>query len=108
MWPDCTQLRACYETSASGDGTGNTMAEGQAAAADENGRIVAELKQRMVDHCLPLWSREGWDATAGGFVDRLHEDGRADRLAPRRVFVQARQIYCFAKAAQMGWYPNGR
>ena len=22
--------------------------------------------------------------------------------------VQARQIYCFAKAAQMGWYPQGR
>ncbi len=30
------------------------------------------------------------------------------RLAPRRVFVQARQIYCYAKAAQMGWYPQGR
>ena len=24
------------------------------------------------------------------------------------MFVQARQIYCFAKAAQMGWYPEGR
>ncbi len=44
----------------------------------------------------------------GRFVDRLDVDGRADRLAPRRVFVQARQIYCFAKAAQMGWYPDGR
>jgi mannose-6-phosphate isomerase len=41
-------------------------------------------------------------------VDRLDQEGRADRLAPRRVFVQARQIYCFAKAAQMGWYPEGR
>ena len=64
--------------------------------------VVAELKRHIVDHCLPLWSREGWDAAAGGFVDRLHEDGSADRLAPRRVFVQARQIYCYAKAAQMG------
>jgi mannose/cellobiose epimerase-like protein (N-acyl-D-glucosamine 2-epimerase family) len=84
------------------------MAEGQATDAGDNGCIVAKLKQRMVDHCLPLWSREGWDATAGGFVDRLHEDGSADRLAPRRVFVQARQIYCYAKAAQIGWYPKGR
>ena len=84
------------------------MADEQAAAADENRPIVAELKQHMVDHCLPLWSREGWDAASGGFVDRLLEDGRADRLAPRRVFVQARQIYCYAKAAQMGWYPEGR
>ena len=29
-------------------------------------------------------------------------------LAPRRVFVQARPIFCFAKAAQLGWYPDGR
>jgi mannose-6-phosphate isomerase len=44
----------------------------------------------------------------GGFVERLDQHGRADRLAPRRVRVQARQIYCFAKAAQLGWYPQGR
>jgi mannose-6-phosphate isomerase len=62
----------------------------------------------MIDHALPLWSGEGWDSTAGGFVDRLDQNGGADRLAPRRVFVQARQIYCFAKAAQMEWYPQGR
>ena len=68
---------------------------------------VVRLKLRMIDHCLPLWSTEGWD-DGGGFIDRLDQDGRADRLAPRRVFVQARQIYCFAKAAQMGWYPDGR
>lgn len=62
----------------------------------------------MIEHALPLWSQEGWDRTTGGFVDRLDQEGRADRRAPRRVFVQARQIYCFAKAAQMGWYPEGR
>ena len=61
----------------------------------------------MIEHCLPLWSSEGWDHTSGGFVDRLDPDGRADIAAPRRVFVQARQIYCYAKAAQMGWYPDG-
>ena len=47
-------------------------------------------------------------SAAGGFVDRLDREGRADRLAPRRILVQTRQIYCFAKAAQMGWYPDGR
>ena len=62
----------------------------------------------MIDHCLPLWSNEGWDHASGGFIDRL-APGRPRRCAaPRRVFVQARQIYCFAKAAQMGWYPEGR
>jgi len=83
------------------------MVDGQ-AAADVTAGVIGRLKQRMIDHALPLWSTEGWDAAAGGFVDRLHPDGRADPLAPRRVFVQARQIYCYAKAAQMGWYPQGR
>jgi mannose/cellobiose epimerase-like protein (N-acyl-D-glucosamine 2-epimerase family) len=84
------------------------MAEGRSAVTEDSADIVVKLKVRMIDHALPLWSTEGWDATAGGFVDRLDQDGRADRLAPRRVFVQARQIYCYAKAAQMGWYPDGR
>jgi mannose/cellobiose epimerase-like protein (N-acyl-D-glucosamine 2-epimerase family) len=87
------------------------MAEEQTASAEDrldSGDSVARLKLRMIDHALPLWSTEGWDRTAGGFVEHLDHDGRADRLAPRRVFVQARQIYCFAKAAQMGWYPEGR
>jgi mannose/cellobiose epimerase-like protein (N-acyl-D-glucosamine 2-epimerase family) len=86
------------------------MAETQTGGAAEpfDPDIVGKLKLHMIDHCLPLWSNEGWDRASGGFVDRLRPDGRADVSAPRRVFVQARQIYCFAKAAQMGWYPEGR
>lgn len=86
----------------------NKMADGQIAATDEAADVVARLKRRVIEHCLPLWSGEGWDAGTGGFIERLDRDGRADRQAPRRVMVQARQIYCFAKAAQMGWYPDGR
>jgi mannose/cellobiose epimerase-like protein (N-acyl-D-glucosamine 2-epimerase family) len=77
------------------------------ANQSDSGDIVGVLKTLMIEHSLPLWSGEGWDPTTGGFVDRLGPDGRADREAPRRVFVQARQIYCFAKAAQIGWYPQG-
>src|SRR5580693_2582944 len=87
------------------------MAEIDAATAANRSAsddIVARLRARIIDHALPLWSTEGWDRATGGFIDRLDQDGRADRLAPRRVFVQARQIYCFAKAAQIGWYPQGR
>ena len=61
------------------------MAEDQTApAADrfDSGDIVARLKLRMIEQALPLWSTEGWDATTGGFVDRLGPDGRADRLDP--------------------------
>jgi mannose/cellobiose epimerase-like protein (N-acyl-D-glucosamine 2-epimerase family) len=86
------------------------MADMQTAAASDpsDAGVVGRLKRRVVEHCLPLWCTEGWDDAAGGFVDRLDPDGRADRFAPRRVFVQARQIYCYAKAAQMGWYGEGR
>ncbi|MGX1106030.1 MULTISPECIES: AGE family epimerase/isomerase [Bradyrhizobium] len=84
------------------------MAEAESVAADGAADVVARLKRRIIGEALPLWSTAGWDSTAGGFVDRLHQDGTADRAAPRRIMVQARQIYCYAKAAQLGWYPEGR
>jgi mannose/cellobiose epimerase-like protein (N-acyl-D-glucosamine 2-epimerase family) len=86
------------------------MADTDSAVATDtsDADIVGKLKQRMIEHCLPLWSTEGWDRATGGFIDRLNPDGSADRLAPRRVFVQARQIYCYARAAQMGWCTDGR
>jgi mannose-6-phosphate isomerase len=75
------------------------MAARQAGSETQN--IVKVLKTLVTEHSLPLWSGEGC-----GFVDDI--EGRADRAEPRRVRVQARQIYSFAKAAQMGWYPEGR
>lgn len=70
--------------------------------------IVATLRALMIQQTLPLWAQRGWDAQRGGFVDRLGADGEPDRDAPRRLRVQARQIFCFAKAAQLGWHPDGR
>jgi mannose/cellobiose epimerase-like protein (N-acyl-D-glucosamine 2-epimerase family) len=70
--------------------------------------ILGTLRTLMTDHSLPLWAREGWDSSRGGFVERLGPDGKADQLAPRRVRVQARQIYSFAIAARLGWYTEGR
>jgi mannose/cellobiose epimerase-like protein (N-acyl-D-glucosamine 2-epimerase family) len=70
--------------------------------------ILGALVTQMIEHSLPLWSSEGWDQTRGGFIERLDPQGRGDHLAPRRVMVQARQIYCFAKAAEIGWYAKGR
>lgn len=81
---------------------------GDPSAAAGRDDIVVALKNFIIERSLPLWSGEGWDGTRGGFVDRLGGDGRADCDAPRRTMVQARQIYCFAKAAQMGWFPEGR
>jgi mannose/cellobiose epimerase-like protein (N-acyl-D-glucosamine 2-epimerase family) len=77
-------------------------------AEHESQEIINVLRTLMIEHALPLWSGEGWDRTNGGFIEKLDIEGSADRAAPRRVRVQARQIYCFAKAAQIGWYPKGK
>ncbi len=82
---------------------------GTAKAAEvDDDDIVRILKSWTIEQALPLWSGEGWDAARGGFVECLGPDGCADVSAPRRVRVQARQIYCFAKAAQLGWFAHGR
>jgi len=81
-----------------------TMPESMVCPED----IVAELQAFMIERAFPLWAGEGWDSVRGGFAERLHYDGTADGEASRRLRVQARQIYCFAKAAQLGWHPAGR
>jgi mannose/cellobiose epimerase-like protein (N-acyl-D-glucosamine 2-epimerase family) len=88
--------------------TGSGISKTTIAVAVDSEDIVRAVRRLMIEHSLPLWSREGWDPATGGFVERLDIEGRADRAAPRRVRVQARQIYCFAKAAQLGWYPQGK
>ena len=50
----------------------------------------------MIEHLLPLWSGEGSDSKASS-IEKFDIKGGADRLAPRRVRVQARQIYCSGK-----------
>ena len=70
--------------------------------------IVSLLRALMIEHALPLWATRGWDHQRGGFIEGLAADGTADYDKPRRLLVQARQIYCFAKAAQLGWFPLGR
>jgi mannose/cellobiose epimerase-like protein (N-acyl-D-glucosamine 2-epimerase family) len=74
----------------------------------ETEQIAGKLRQLMVDHALPLWASKGWDDRNGGFIERLNLDGSPDAAAHRRVRVQARQIYCYAKAAQFDWYPGAK
>jgi mannose/cellobiose epimerase-like protein (N-acyl-D-glucosamine 2-epimerase family) len=81
------------------------LVAGQSKVSAEG--IVDALRNWVVADALPFWSSTGWDARAGGFVEKLDAHGNADLDAARRVRVQARQIYCFAKAAQLGWYPEG-
>ena len=66
------------------------------------------LSEKMVvwlrDHALPLWqSNAGWDAVHNGCVESLDLSGAPNLDAPKRVRVQARQLYVFAHAAMLGF-----
>jgi len=65
-----------------------------------------ELRTRARDWlwtAFDVWSEKAWDPERGGFVEQLDMEGRPDRAANRRVRVQARQVFSFAKAIEMGW-----
>jgi mannose-6-phosphate isomerase len=64
------------------------------------------LRDWLCHQALPLWASAGRDP-AGGFVERFARDGKPDLDAPRRVMVQARQIYVYAHAAMMRLMPDG-
>jgi mannose/cellobiose epimerase-like protein (N-acyl-D-glucosamine 2-epimerase family) len=68
---------------------------------------VLNLKSWVIQTALPRWHATGWDEKAGGFVEEWHANGEPNPEAIRRLRVQARQIYSFAHAAALGWYPQG-
>lgn len=53
---------------------------------------------------LPFWAAHGWDDVHGGFLESIALDGSPIRGEARRVRVQARQIYVFARADHEGWF----
>jgi mannose/cellobiose epimerase-like protein (N-acyl-D-glucosamine 2-epimerase family) len=75
------------------------------ADADPVG-IAIELRRWATENALPLWSTAGFDRRRGGFQERLNPDGSPDLQAPRRLRVQARQIYVYAHAATLGWFSD--
>jgi len=72
------------------------------------GNIAGYLRRWAIEKALPLWSSKGYDTKRGGFQERLNPDGLPDLASPRRVRVQARQIYVYAHAATLGWFPDAR
>ena len=71
-------------------------------------RVTADLRRWAIEKALPLWASAGYDAKRGGFQERLHADGTPDVTAPRRLLVQGRQIFSYALAADLGWFPQGK
>ena len=68
---------------------------------------AAAAKAWLTQAALPLWGSAGVDET-GAFHERLMFDGAPDRTCPRRLRVQARQLYVFSEAVVRGWWPDAR
>ena len=58
------------------------------------------------EQALPVWASRGFDLVRGRFVERLDRAGKPLSV-PHRAMVQARQIYVYAHAAELGWYIQG-
>ena len=57
----------------------------------------------MLWDAFETWAELAWDKDNCGFVECLDLSGLPDIDAPRRVRVQARQIYSFARAIKLNW-----
>lgn len=63
------------------------------------------LDRWISDEALPFWARTAIDYRGGWYEDLdLGGSPNADKI--RRMRVQARQIYVYALADKMGWYPG--
>ncbi len=67
---------------------------------------IKRFKSWYADAALPLWVQTSWDGAHGGFFEALDFQGRPVR-GPRRVRVQARQIYTFSRVGALGWAEGG-
>ena len=63
--------------------------------------IRDRLKVWLVEDAYPIWWEAGADRVGGGFHDRLSLAG-APVAGPKRARVQARQAFCYARAAEFG------
>jgi mannose/cellobiose epimerase-like protein (N-acyl-D-glucosamine 2-epimerase family) len=69
-------------------------------------RGAARAKAWLIEQVLPFWGEQGVDPR-GGFHERLTATGVPDTQVPKRLRVQARQVFVYAHATRMGWY-DGR
>jgi mannose/cellobiose epimerase-like protein (N-acyl-D-glucosamine 2-epimerase family) len=75
----------------------------QLKAPEETVRNAAkDLLRWLVSAACPLWASRGFDDVQGAFHESLDSDARP-ACEPRRIRVQLRQVYSFARAASLGW-----
>lgn len=68
-----------------------------------HGRLLSWL----INDAYPVWATAGFDPVHRAFNERLMPDSPA-AAEPRRARVQARQIYAYARAANLGWRGDAR
>ena len=66
------------------------------------GLLRGRLLQWLMNDALPIWWNVGADKTGGGFHEAIDHAGEPI-IADRRARVQARQIFTYAVARDMGW-----
>jgi mannose-6-phosphate isomerase len=64
---------------------------------------VDRMRTWLTGAALPLWLDRGYDMAGGGFHEMLDFAGDPILSAPRRLTVQARQIFVYARADLLGW-----
>jgi mannose/cellobiose epimerase-like protein (N-acyl-D-glucosamine 2-epimerase family) len=74
-----------------------------AQARQMQGRLLSWL----IDDAYPVWATAGFDSSHRTFNERLIPDSTLP-AEPRRARVQARQIYAYARAANLGWRGDAR
>lgn len=67
---------------------------------------MTRYRDWIVETALPFWAEAGFDRANGRFHERL-DAGGSPLAVPQRSMVQARQIYVFAHAADLGWFGAG-
>lgn len=63
----------------------------------------ADISTWVFDKALPYWAENGFDYEHGGAHEALDYDGKPVDQGKKRLRVLPRQIYCYAKAYQLGW-----
>ncbi len=105
---DCEIARATHRERSVRDA--GTASERWPAPEDSSAKAcqaLVRLRRWLLDDAYPVWARDGWDPVHGGFQERLTPAGPVLGES-RRACVQVRQIYCFARAGELGWTGDAR
>lgn len=76
-------------------------------ALDQSHLTGEALRTWLAQSFLPFWAEHSFDASCGGFHDRLTLDFEVMPVGYKRLRVQARQIFVFSHAYKLGLYPEG-